>query len=159
MTTLCQTLCYVIGKQRVTHLLPPFTPFSPDHMEALGCKDRRISFGLLMDHCRQPCLLIQLSVRLVWIHTNLTLDYVKIAFSSLDLLCWFAPEIAITLFLTPGHICQLQLLNLQKLLCFCVTGFHFNTHPLFLFHKQLMKSPLQAQNSLTVIGKNEKRKK
>lgn len=137
----------------------PLAPLSPDHMGALCCKDWRISFGLSMDHCRQPCLLTQLSERLVWIQTNPTLSYVKRAFTSLELLCWFAPETASTLFLTPGHICQPQLLTFQKLLCFCVTGFHVNPHPLFLFHQKLNKTPLQAQNPLTLTGKNGKRKR
>ena len=57
--------------------------------------------------------------------------------SSLALLCRLAPETASTLFLTPGCTCQQQLVTFQKLLCFYIAGFNFNslTCPPFFFIK------------------------
>lgn len=114
----------------------PCTPFTPDHMEALWCKDKRISFKFLMGPCSLISLPPQSAFREACVspEPKPTLSFAKRAFSSLDLLCWFAPETASTLFLTPGHICQQQLVTFQKLVCFYTAGFHFNSLP-FLIKK------------------------
>lgn len=110
----------------------PCTPFTPDHMEALWRKDRKISFKFSMGPCSLIALPPQSAFREACVSSepNPTLSFAKRAFSSLDLLCWFAPETASTLFLTPGHTCQQQLVTFQKLVCFYIAGFHFNS---FLF--------------------------